>query len=518
MPITMRHVFASPQFRALVDAMVETLLTPPLANSSTPRLPRIIFSGCGATGRLSILLESMWRDFFHRRAAELTPEELKLADRSASIMTGGDFALIRSVEFFEDYAEGGRRQAAALDVGEGDTFVAITEGGETSSVLGTLQYAAEHGATCFLVFNNPADLLRGYLDRCREAIDNPKVTVIDIYCGSMSLAGSTRMQATSSEQLLGSCALEAALCRLMPRFAKETAKDYTLAFEQLLAGLESSAGRAALVKAIEFEKGVYEKHGRITYLADTCMLDLFTDNTERSPTFMLPPLRSSRDKHLAQSWAFVKNPLHPTVACWNEMMRRHPRCLEFTSEDARSLKMPQRFIDSPPLIKYSDLITYMIGNEPAPERIQGYARAAAVILRVPGETPEFIGAANRLAAAWPEKAEFGFPFPIADSPLEIWKHLAVKLAFNCLSTGTMAAMGRVAGNWMSWVSISNKKLIDRGIRLLVELGGISYEEAAQRLFAAEEWVESQDWTGKETPCAVQVALARLRSEKKRESK
>ena len=78
----------------------------------------------------------------------------------------------------------------------------------------------------------------------------------------------------------------------------------------------------------------------------------------------------------------------------------------------------------------------------------------------------------------------------------------------------MAAMGRVAGNWMSWVSISNKKLIDRGIRLLVELGGVDYEEAAQRLFAAEEWVESQDWTGKETPCAVQVALARIRAEKK----
>ena len=505
-PITMRHVFASPEFKGLVDSMVSTL---------TAGQGRIIFSGCGATGRLSILLESMWRDFFHRRAAELTPEELKLADRIASIMTGGDFALIRSVEFFEDYAEGGRRQAAALDVGEGDTFVAITEGGETSSVLGTLKYAVEHGAKCFLVFNNPADILRAHLDRCREVIDNPKVTVIDLYCGSMSVAGSTRMQATSSEQLLGSCALEAALCRVLPRFAKETAKDYTLAFENLLAGLESPAGRAALVQAIEFEKGVYGQHGRITYIADTCMLDLFTDNTERSPTFMLPPLRSSREKHLAQSWAFVKNPLHPTVACWSEMMRRHPRCLEFTADDARSLKMPQRFIDNPPLIKYSNLVTYMIGNEPAPERIEGYARAAAVILRVPGEKPEFIGAANRLAAAWPEKVEFSFPFPIADSPLEIWKHLAVKLAFNCLSTGTMAASGRVAGNWMSWVSISNKKLIDRGIRLLVELGGVSYEEAAQRIFAAEEWVAAQDWTGKEEPCAVQVALEQLRKEKGR---
>ena len=503
-PIVMRHVFAGERFARLVDAMIAAVTGPK---------GRIIFSGCGATGRLSILLESMWRDFFHRRAAELTAEELKLADRSASIMTGGDFALIRSVEFFEDYAEGGRRQAEALNVGEGDTFVAITEGGETSSVLGTLKYAAEHGARCFLVFNNPACLLRNHLDRCREAIDNPKVTVLDIYCGAMSVAGSTRMQATSSEQLLCSCALEAALCHVLPRFAKETASDYTLAFESLLAGLESTEGRAGLVKAIEFEKGVYEKGGRITYLADKCMLDLFTDNTERAPTFMIPPLRSSRERGLAQSWAFVKNPLHSTEKCWHEMMRRAPRCLEFTSDDARSLGMPQSFIDNPPLIKYSDLITYMIGNEPAPERIEGYARVAAVVLRIPGETQEFAAAADRLAAAWPERTDFAFEFPIADSPLEIWKHLAVKLAFNCLSTGTMAAMGRVAGNWMSWVSMSNKKLIDRCIRLLMELGRIDYEEAAQRIFAAQEWVASQDWSKSEEPSPVQVALKSLRSER-----
>lgn len=501
MPITMRHVFAGRRFAKLVDSMVSTVTGPK---------GRIIFSGCGATGRLSILLESMWRDFFHRRAAELTREERALADRSASIMTGGDFALIRSVEFFEDYDEGGRRQAAALDVGAGDTFVAITEGGETSSVLGTLRYAAEHGATCFLVFNNPADILRSRLDRCREAIDNPKVTVIDLYCGSMSVAGSTRMQATSSEQLLCSCALEAALCRVMPRFAKETASDYTLAFERLLSGLESDAGRRMIADEIEFEKSVYEAGGRITYLADKCMLDLFTDNTERAPTFMIPPLRSSRERDFAQSWAFVKNPLHPTEECWSEMMRRRPRCLEFTADDARSLGMPQGFIDHPPLIKYSDLITYMIGNEPAPERIEGYARAAAVVLNVPGAESSFAAAADRLASAWPERRDFTFAFPIADSPLEIWKHLAVKLAFNCLSTGTMAEMGRIAGNWMSWVSMSNKKLIDRCIRLVSELGRVDYGTAAETVFAAQEWVESQDWSKSEEPSPVQVALKSLR--------
>ena len=511
MAITMRHVFDSPAFAKLVDSMVATLIAP------IPHPPRIIFSGCGATGRLSILLESMWRDFFHRRAAELSAEERALADRVASIMTGGDFALIRSVEFFEDFAEGGRRQAAALGVGEGDTFVAITEGGETSSVLGTLQYAAEKGARCFLVFNNPARLLRERIDRCREAIDNPAVTVIDLYCGSMSVAGSTRMQATSSEQLLGSCALEAALCRILPRFAPETASDYTGAFENLLSGLESAAGRRMIADQIEFERDVYAQGGRITYIADKCMLDLFTDNTERAPTFMIPPLRSSREKGFSQSWAFVKNPLRTTAECWSEMLRRHPRCLEFTSEDARSIGMPQSFIDNPPHIGYADLLTYMIGNEPAPERIEGYARAAAVILNVPGADASFAAAADALASVWPERCDFSFDFPISDSPLEVWKHLAVKLAFNCLSTGTMALMGRITGNWMSWVSMSNKKLIDRNIRLVVELGQINYAAAAEIVFAAEDWIASQDWSHEEEPSPVQVALRWVRESRSKQT-
>ncbi len=512
-PITLRHVFASPKFASLVDAMAATLTTPPITNSSTRPLPRIVFSGCGATGRLAILLESMWRDFFHRRAAELTPAERALAERSASIMTGGDFALIKSVESFEDSMPGGERQAAALNIGEGDTFVAITEGGETSSVLGTLRYAAAHGAKCFLVFNNPAGILRARLDRSREAIDNPKVTVLDIYCGSMALAGSTRMQATSSEQLLCSCALEAALCRVMPRFAKETAADWTTAFEKLLSSLESPASRKAIAEMIEFEKALYARGGRVTYFADDCMLDLFTDTTERSPTFMLPPFRSTEEKNLAQSWAFVKNPLHSTPECWDALFHRPVRCLEWTAADYAAPGMPPVKDGVPPPIGRSSLMKYPIGNEDTPERYAG-CESAAVIVRAGAPDAAFESAAREQASKFGTVRLFALA-PTDASPLEIWKHLAMKLTFNTLSTGTMAASGRVAGNWMSWVSISNKKLVDRGIRLISELGGIPYEEAAQRLFAAEEWIQSQDWTGKETPCAVQVALKRLREEKDR---
>ena len=511
-PIAMRHVIVSDEYKALVDAMEAALRS---------EKGRIVFTGCGATGRLSMLLESMWRDFFARRGGELSPAERNLADRVLSIMTAGDFALIKSVEFFEDYWEGGARQTDALGVGPGDVIVALNGGGECSTILGSVLRGVERGARGFMNVNNPKELLRK-IERSRKVIDDPRMTTLDFYCGSMALAGSTRMQSTTTQQFIYCAALETALARVIPRLAKELPEDFVGVLENVMASLEAPEERGGLAAAIEFEKGVYEVGGRITYLADDCMLDLFTDNTERSPTFMLPQLCGRDDAKGVQSWAFVKNPLYATPDCWTRMLRREPRCLDgFSGEDARALGMPQRVIDSPPKIGRADLMKYMIGNEPAPERIDGFSRAVAVTFSVGEPDAKFAAAAASLAAAWPERKTFhigGNPPPGAihigalmpPSPLETWKHLAVKLVINNLSTGTMAAMGRVAGNYMSWVSISNRKLTDRGTRLLRDLGHISYEEAAQRLFAAKEWIDSQDWSGKERPCAVQVALGELR--------
>ena len=53
-------------------------------------------------------------------------------------------------------------------------------------------------------------------------------------------------------------------------------------------------------------------------------------------------------------------------------------------------------------------------------------------------------------------------------------HMAVKLVLNTVSTGVMAVLGRITSNWMSWVNVSNKKLMDRGIRLICEIGGVDY--------------------------------------------
>ena len=58
----------------------------------------------------------------------------------------------------------------------------------------------------------------------------------------------------------------------------------------------------------------------------------------------------------------------------------------------------------------------------------------------------------------------------------------VKLAFNVISTATMAKMGRVWSNWMIQVLPTNKKLIDRSTRIIANIANIPYEQACEEFF------------------------------------
>ena len=70
----------------------------------------------------------------------------------------------------------------------------------------------------------------------------------------------------------------------------------------------------------------------------------------------------------------------------------------------------------------------------------------------------------------------------------------------------MTILCRVTGNWMSWVDCTNKKLLDRGARLLVEIANIDYRSACEHIFAALD--EIKEFSG-EKPSAVQIALKKL---------
>jgi N-acetylmuramic acid 6-phosphate etherase len=58
---------------------------------------------------------------------------------------------------------------------------------------------------------------------------------------------------------------------------------------------------------------------------------------------------------------------------------------------------------------------------------------------------------------------------------------ATKIALNMISTGAMIGLGKVRGNLMIDLTISNTKLRDRAIRLVAELAKCDYAAAAERL-------------------------------------
>lgn len=505
---------------------------------------RIYFAGCGATGRLSILLEAAWRRCWRElkgRHPEIGQDVADLEDLCVSVMAGGDFALIKSVEGFEDFPDFGRHQLREAGVGAGDVVVAITEGGETPFVIGTAWEGLAAGARVFFVYNNPTALLREHVARSREVIEEARIGRLDLTTGPMAIAGSTRMQATTAELLVVGAALETALMRWLgeqlPGSATEalgvvrTRQDYHRLFARLVSELSSDEAVDALARAVTFEEKIYSRHGLVTYAVDEVLLDVLTDTTERSPTFMVPPFRQDGDGVSPVSWAFVKNPQLPTRAAWREMLQREPRGLDWGPGTYEQVKAPEALRNHPPRLDNDEIHRFCIGSERDGSRTEG-PDAALVTIGV-GEASDgrravvgTFGADYKRTAAMtigPARGSgdagehFHFPCGLAASALRLWEHLAVKLVLNTISTATMVRMGRVIGNAMVWVSPSNKKLIDRGTRLIAQETGCDYAESCVALHEAMEEVTRRAERGEVPPSPVALAIERIGGMSKEET-
>ena len=66
---------------------------------------------------------------------------------------------------------------------------------------------------------------------------------------------------------------------------------------------------------------------------------------------------------------------------------------------------------------------------------------------------------------------------------------ATKMILNMISTSTMILMGKVYGNLMVDLMAVNKKLIDRGIRIIQDVTGVNYDHAEQALLNANKSVK-----------------------------
>lgn len=196
-----------------------------------------------------------------------------------------------------------------------------------------------------------------------------------------------------------------------------------------------------------------------------------TDTTERQPTFTLPPFRKFNDHTSEVSWAYIKDPLYPNEVAWQHVFRRPIKGLEWSKEDYIKMNASQDIINNPPMVSGNEVLEYVIGNEDDPSR---YSRECSqlVLIDVNGSATEEIvnwyhqeltkysgGVVIRfgqIPTTKIAKDEIRIPVELPRTCTDIMYHLLVKVAFNALSTGTMAKMGRVYGNWMVQVLPTNK--------------------------------------------------------------
>lgn len=522
---------------------------------------RMFFTGCGSTGRLSIQLVSIWRDFWQQEAARSASDPARVArvrdleDRAFPVMAGGDFALIKAVEGFEDFTAFGKKQLGDLGVCDRDVVFAITEGGETSFVIGTAWKGVEVGAKVYFVYNNPDEVLCAHVQRSREVIQEPRIEKLNLTTGPMAITGSTRMQATSIQLAVLVTMLELLARELLAELdgAAAAGKNAQTAdvpgrfaawLEEMHATLESSALRAALARLVALEVSVYRAGHKNNYFADRVAIDLLTDTTERSPTYCTPPFRKFDDTTASESWAFLYVPYPDSPTAWERICRRQPRCVEWSAEEVRALVPEDKFARTMEVLSkigYRELVRFRIGLDGLKDRPLGPGDSAVALVteaeqerllapdgffRVQLESARRAGAKRGLiflgsAGACREIGAFvsgwdadcvlvAVPVPQTDLLLQGVTRVGLKMLLNALSTCTMVRLGRVMGNFMIWVVPSNLKLIDRATRYIQKLTGLSYEAANRLLFEVIEYVEPRMKADQAYPPVVGVAVLRHR--------
>lgn len=317
---------------------------------------RIYIYGCGATGRLAKQMESsFWRPFWTSLQTDKTiwgkieknlgPD---ITEKLTGEMTGGDRALISSLEGFEDLQLIGRLQLQDHGINKGDLVICVTEGAETSSVIGTVltaleqwkespDYAPEESRRkLYFVYNNPDDVLRPF-DRSRVVIEEPGITKINLTTGPQAITGSTRMQATTIETYVIGAALQAAVYDLLSDFlsARELQKagfvrKYDLVenlrdFDSILFRLKGAV--PSIASWTELEAKTYAENHFSTYFAAKALITVFIDSTERSPTFRLFPL-DTVEQPARRCW----------IQVWTPAENKHQAWLSFLGRPFRGLR------------------------------------------------------------------------------------------------------------------------------------------------------------------------------------
>ncbi|MBQ7181974.1 MAG: N-acetylmuramic acid 6-phosphate etherase [Bacteroidaceae bacterium] len=211
----------------------------------------------------------------------------------------------------------------------------------------------------------------------------------------------------------------------------------------------------ALVEAIEPRM---QRGGRLFYLgAGTSGRLGVLDASELPPTFGVPDtwvtgLIAGGDQALRHA---VEKAEDVETQGWNDLQPHHPTADDTVLGIAASGTTPY-VVGAVKAAREHGLLTGCITSNPNTPLAE---EAEFPIETIVG--PEFVTGSSRMKSG-----------------------TAQKMVLNMISTTLMIRLGRVQGNRMVNMQLTNAKLVDRGTRMLQDSLGISYEEAQQRLLEA----------------------------------
>jgi N-acetylmuramic acid 6-phosphate etherase len=409
---------------------------------------KVFMCGCGATGRLSLVLETLYR--------QLKGE----TDQVVSFMAGGDFALIKSVESFEDQTSFGARQLMELGFGPHDLLLASTEGGETAFVIGATHQAAEYSdRKPYFLYCNPDELLMP-IDRSRLIIEDNRINKVNLSVGPMAISGSTRMQASTVLML-------AIGVGLLHEHKNEEA--FNKFYEQYLIDLQQT-DYSRLADLTQLEAQLYSEKKYLNYLTDEHLgISILTDTTERSPTFSLRAFENSTEDQVEPSLSYLFLPgQQSSQAAWRALLWRSPRALNW-----------QEFED-----RIGERKVYGFDISESGRQIRSQ--------KVDTEDFRIFYQSGKVHFSCQQiQVEFNW----GSDPLK--NHLMTKMLLNAHSTLIMGLLGRYEGNVMTWVRPSNYKLIDRAARYILQLAArqgksVTYDAVVELIFKESETLKEND--------------------------
>jgi len=511
---------------------------------------KIFIYGCGSTGRLAKQMESaIWRPFWIQIKDSRIWDKLKtslpkdIEDRLIGEMTGGDRALISALEGFEDLELVGKLQLLDRGIKKGDVVFGITEGGETSSVIGAVRAALEQYGELtgeaitearnqiYFLYNNPDDRLECF-DRSRSVMDHPGITKINLATGPQALAGSTRMQAATSETFIMGLIIEEGIRRVLKNYLSRkelSSLGFTgqPCYEKRLSSFPSLINilrsQVEIISRItDLESATYQNAHRTTYFAKKALITVFIDCAERSPTFHLHPLDTVQESE-RKSWIQVWTEGNDSKDAWNRFLGRSFRGLENSfyeppfqsriddpylkqaalnslsmagqdqgelydfslSDDNISKRGPQKGDLGVAVCVDEEIEQLGISESSFCRFIHLFKeREARVALVLVGDRMR--ESLEHIVSLLPLDIEEDIILPLSmtqrDDPLGLNTQVILKILLNAHSTAVMARMGKIVGNTMTNVKPSNLKLIGRATHLILN--------HVNDALSQEEWIKT----------------------------